>query len=301
MKKDKRILITGCNGLLGQNLIKSYWDYDNIFLTDIHDEPFADISDNMRYISADITDKRSLLSLMGEVKPEIIIHTAAMTDVDACEEYPDKAIEINVKGTENIVNAMPAGCFIAYISTDYVFDGGDGPYSERNKPNPVSIYGVTKLKSEQIILSKSSKSLVIRTVVLYGTGKRLRSFFPDWLISKFEAGKQFNVVDDQISNVTLASNLADICKVLVDNRKTGIYHVSGEGVMSRYEFACMVADYFDYDRTLISTFKTSQLNQKAKRPLKSGFLLDKIKTVHGVKLLDVIEQLSIYKRELKNG
>jgi dTDP-4-dehydrorhamnose reductase len=293
----KTVLITGANGLLGQNCTKVFGALYRLFLTDIQEHPSSGVSGTIEYISADITDKNLTDKLLDKTAPDIIVHAAAMTDVDGCEVKPDLAEHINVTGTQNLIQGLPASCRFVNISTDYIFDGENGPYSEEATPNPISVYGRTKLEAELLVKNQLINYQIIRTIVLYGAGNNLRPFFTDWVLGKLSRKERIRVVDDQIGNATLASNLASLIKTVLENGVAGTYHASGSDILSRFEFARKIADWFGYDKTLISACKTEEINQKAPRPLNSGFILDKIKQVHGVKLLDTDQQLVRYKGE----
>lgn len=292
----KRILITGANGLLGQNLVCTLGGKYKLLLTDLHEKSVSDISNHL-YVKADIIDSSDVRKLYQTEKPDIVIHAAAMTDVDGCEEKPEKAYAVNVQGTANLVKNIPVGVRFLFVSTDYVFDGNSGPYSENDTLNPASVYGKTKAEAEKIIMSRGADYIIARTIVLYGTGINLRPFFTDWVLSKLETGENFKVVTDQTGNTTLASNLAENLGVLAEKALPGVYHIAGSEIMSRYNFSLAIAECFGYDKGLISACKTSEIHQKAPRPLKSGFVLDKVGKIPGVKLLDVKQQLEQYKKE----
>jgi dTDP-4-dehydrorhamnose reductase len=219
-----------------------------------------------------------------------------MTDVDGCERNPAAAKKANVDTTRNLVSALGEDSRFLFVSTDYVFDGKNGPYRENDPVNPVCVYGRSKLEAEDIV-RQAPQSLVVRTIVLFGTGERLRPYFPDWVLGKLSSGEKMRVVDDQSGNTTLASNLAGMCRALIENRATGLYHAAGNEIVSRCEFARRIARFFGCNEDLISSCKTGEIKQAALRPLRSGFVLDKIGAVPGVRLLDVDGQLRQFKAE----
>lgn len=299
---SSNILITGANGLLGQNLQKALSASSYLRVSaDLQANPFRGLSSNTHYVKADITDRADMRVLMNETKPEVVFHAAAMTDVDGCEAQPEKAEEVNVKGTRYLVSETPPDSLFVFISTDYVFDGQNGPYSEDAQTNPLGVYGRTKWQAEEIVRERKGLSLILRTMVLYGTGLNLRPYFPDWVLGKLRAGVPFRVVDDQIGNTTLASNLAQTCVRMWENRETGTFHAAGSKQVSRFEFARAVAREFGYDPALISPCKTSEIDQKAQRPLQSGLKVDKIMQLPGIRLLDTKEQLHQYHLERGNA
>lgn len=294
MSSGKSVLITGANGLLGQNLTSMLSQDYHPVLTDVQPESF--LSDPFTYIQTDITDPGSVQRLFEQIDPDFCIHTAAMTNVDGCEENPDIAEKVNVTGTKNLVDQIPGDCRFLHVSTDYVFDGKGGPYSEADPVNPVSVYGSTKLNAERVVSRKVADYLIVRTIVLFGNGIRTNPSFIHWVLGKLKSGQPFSVVDDQVGTTTLASNLAWNCKILMEKAPAGLYHVSGPDLTSRYEFAGLIAKIYGYNPDLISTCKTSDLNQKAERPLKSGFILDKIKGIKGIRLLNTEQQIKEFQK-----
>lgn len=299
MSRFAHVLITGANGLLGQNLARAFDDCKSLTLTDLHPAAAA-IVPGAKYVSADLSDRAQVEGLMHTAKPSLVLHAASMTNVDTCEEQPRAAHRANVVATENLVNTMPRNGRFLYVSTDYVFDGAGGPYREEDVPNPIGVYGKTKLEGEQIV-STLADYLIVRTIVLYGTGHKLRPLFPDWVLGKLALGEPFRVVDDQTGNTTLASNLASICRALSLHGEPGTYHAAGVDIVSRFDFARSIADQFGFSSGMISACKTMDIAQKASRPLRSGFVLDKIRKVPGVELLSLRGQLDRYKEEKQRG
>jgi dTDP-4-dehydrorhamnose reductase len=294
----KKILITGANGLLGQNLQKVLEANYNLILTDIQPQSLRPIPlKTADYFTCDITQEKVVYELITKQSPDMIIHTAAMTDVDGCETNPELAIKIHVNGTENIVKACSAKTRFVILSTDYVFNGKKGPYREADIPSPISVYGKTKYEAEQIVQNTLDNFLILRTTVMYGHGIKLRLNFPEWVISKLSSGESIRVVDDQWSNTTLAGNAAALVKVLLEKASSGIYNIAGSEIVSRFHFAEEIADCFSLKKELIFPCKTEELKQKALRPLQSGFILDKIRAFPEIQLLSVTDQLKQYKKE----
>lgn len=300
MKNHKKVLITGANGLLGQNLARVLKDYYNLILTDMHKISYVQLTEPFIYIPADISDITSL-KLIEALRPDVVFHFASITDVDGCEENPQAAHKVNVEGTKNLISLLPKSARVVFMSTDYVFDGTKGPYSEDDSPNPIGVYGQTKLDAENIIKQEINDSIILRTTVLYGNGIGLRPFFPDWVLKRLLTDEKIKVVDDQVSNTTLASNLANICKAVMENAEPGTYNASGSEIINRFELAKKIAENFGFNVEKIVPCKTKEIKQKAKRPLNSGFILEKIKKVHDVNLINVNQQLELYKKERNNG
>jgi dTDP-4-dehydrorhamnose reductase len=294
----KSVLITGCNGLLGQNLVKCLKGWE-IFGTDVHSGLFFD-SDPTTYIKADITSRSEVMDLVEELRPGWIINTAAITDVDGCESRAQTAYQINCEGAANLAEACRrTSCRLLQISTDYVFDGTSGPYREDDKCVPLSVYGKSKYKAEEEIRKTDIGWLIVRTIVLFGTGIKTRTDFIGWVIDSLGRSREIRVVNDQLGNITLASNLSENIRILMESDRTGIFHVSGADVLSRYDIALEAAGVFDLNRDLILPCTTEELGQSASRPLRSGFYLDKIRSEPGTRILSARELLNEYLTETR--
>ncbi len=284
------LLITGCNGLLGQKIAKiasRQWEIHGI---DLHESAF---NSNVQYRQLDITAKEAVSSLIEEVRPDWVINTASVTNVDRCETEKELAWQVNVKGVENLARAcQKTGSKIVHISTDYVFDGKNGPYSEEDPTNPLSWYGKTKLEGEQITLNCSKENIVVRTMVLYGWQPMVRPNFVTWVIKSLQAGKFIRVVTDQWGNPTYADDLAGALLKLCASGATGLYHFAGGEFLSRWQMAIEIARKFDLNTELITPIITSELNQPAPRPLRSGLKTKKIGRLLGVRPLSFREGLN---------
>ena len=241
----------------------------------------------------DLRDKSRLDSIMEEVKPDVILHTAAIADVDRCELDRSLAFSINVEGTLSLAKATKrAGAFIVHISTDYVFDGIKGMYEETNIPNPVNYYGYTKL------LGESCCDAVARTSVVYGSrsvgGK---DNFTLQIIKRLERGEQVKTLIDQFRSPTLDVNLARMTLEIAKRRLGGIYHLSGSTRVSRFEFACKLAKLFGFDRDLILQSKMDEMKWKAKRPHDSSLSTNKSTLRLIAKPYDLDTSLRIFKKQ----
>lgn len=273
-----KILITGSNGLLGQKLVYLLKTKNNVnCIATARGE--NRINDKQGYIfeTLDLTNRENVISVISKYQPDCIIHTAAMTNVDECELNPDDCRLNNVTATANIVDACKGfNTHLIYISTDFVFDGTAGPYSEEDTPNPLSIYAKSKLDAEKIIAESGHPFSILRTMIVYGiTDDVQRSNIILWTKNSLEQGKDIRVINDQFRGPTLAEDLALACFEAANRKATGIYHVSGREVISIIEIAFKVADYFGLDKKYIHPVSTAELNQPAKRPLKTGFLISK--------------------------
>jgi dTDP-4-dehydrorhamnose reductase len=274
----KSVLITGSNGLLGQKLIQ--------FLVNQHDCRVIATSRNpdriihlkgYQFELLDITNAVEVDYIILKYKPDVIINTAALTQVDFCEDNKAECWSINVEAVRNILNiADKINAFFIQLSTDFIFDGYSGPYSETDEPNPLSYYGLSKLESEKLVQSMLKKWSIIRTILVYGvTGNMSRSNIVLWVKESLENNKPIQVVNDQFRAPTLAEDLARACGKVALKEKNGIYHISGQQLMSILDIAYMVADFFKLDQSMISPVNTVDLNEKAKRPFRTGFILEK--------------------------
>ncbi|OGJ90241.1 MAG: hypothetical protein A2487_02775 [Candidatus Raymondbacteria bacterium RifOxyC12_full_50_8] len=295
----KRVLITGVNGLLGQNLQRALAGTHSLSGVDL--QPEAYLPGLNEYATLDITDRTQVAEFFKKRRFDWIVNTAAMTNVDLCETERERAERINTGGVAALISEKGAACRFMQISTDYVFDGAAGPYSDTAKPNPVGFYGETKYRAEQLVLGHSPLDCVVRIMVLYGTGKGLRPNFIDWVVSSLRAGKTIPVVTDQTGNITLASNCARNIGALINNDVSGIISFAGADILSRYDIACAVARHFSLNEALIRPIATAELKQAAPRPLKSGFLMERARAMDGITLLTFKEQLLRYEREQKDA
>jgi len=280
----KRILVTGSNGLLGQKLT-------DLSLADKEIELIATSTGPDRhpakagyiYEELDVLDKALIEELVAKYRPDAIIHTAAMTNVDACEVERSKCYALNVQAVKNLVDVCEnRDIQLIHLSTDFIFDGEDGPYTEEAEPNPLSYYGETKLESELILKNSSCRWAILRTIIVYGIVNDMsRSNIVLWAKGALEKGEPIHVVNDQWRMPTLAEDLAECCLLAVKKNATGVYNVSGKDLMSILEIVERVADFYGLDKTLIRAISAESLNQTAKRPKKTGFVLDKARTELG--------------------
>jgi dTDP-4-dehydrorhamnose reductase len=277
MADPKKILITGSNGLLGQSLVKLFREDYFVFGCDLTGESFNSKFPENEYLQLDLTQREKVQKILLRIKPEIIINTAAFTDVDKCEEKRDLCWATNVRSVEILVEAVSdISPVFVQISTDYVFDGKSGSYRETSETKPVSYYGQTKLAAEKIIRSSGLEYIIPRSMVLYGTGQKIRNNFVTWVIQQLKSGNKIKVVNDQRGNPTLADDLSDAIMRLLEKEEYGIFHVSGKEVCSRYEFAQKIIDVFDLDGKLVEEVDSSRFIQAATRPVNSSFNLDKL-------------------------
>jgi len=224
-----------------------------------------------------IANRTEVLLLIEKHKPDVIINTAAMTNVDACEENQDKCWELNVTAVKYLIEAVEScNTHLIHLSTDFVFDGEAGPYKETDQPNPLSYYGKSKLASEKLLEESKIKWSIVRTIIVYGIVEDMsRSNIVLWAKAALEKKQKLTIVNDQFRSPTLAEDLADACILIAEKEKEGIFHISGKDFMSIVELVKRVAKHYQLDDSLIEEISSKSLNQAAKRPPKTGFILDK--------------------------
>jgi dTDP-4-dehydrorhamnose reductase len=277
-----KILITGANGLLGQNLVKLLLETTNhtVMATGKGESrlPF-EIAPRYNYFSLDITDGVAVNDLLQQQQPTVVVHAAAMTQPDPCELNQVACWNSNVTATRFLISAAQSiGAAFIYVSTDFVFDGTGGPYNETGEPNPVNYYGSSKLAAEKAVMKSGLHWAIVRTVLVYGnilTGNR--SNIISWVKENMEHNQPIKVVGDQWRTPTYVEDLAKGILLVAEKNVQGMYHVSGEEGMSPYNMACAVADHLGLDKNLITEVNASTFTQPAKRPLKTGFIIDKAK------------------------
>ena len=291
----KRVLITGANGLLGQELVglmSRYPEYDVLGTGRDTGPRFEGCS--CGYAPLDITNAADVKRVFQDFTPTVVINCAAMTQVDDCEVDRDECWKINSEAVENLAKqCLQSGAHLIQVSTDFVFDGEDGPYRETARPNPLSFYGKSKQASENAARGAGvDKWSVARTVLVYGTGNRLsRPNFALWVIEKLSNGEPIHVVTDQWRTPTYAADLAAGIERIARYEKSGVFHISGRELLSVYEFAEVIAEVFDLDAGLIHPTDGSKFTQTAARPAKSGFIILKAETELGYKPRDIRQAL----------
>ena len=257
----KKILITGGSGQLAQSFKSLFSNtYDLLAI-------------NSK--SLDITNANNVKHILDKEKPDIIINCAAMTNVDGCENQIEKAYLVNGLAIKNFVDYFE-GLFIQ-ISTDYIFDGENGPYSERSKPNPLSIYGKSKLLGEEIVKKNFQNHLIIRTNVLFDLNTK--ASFLDWIIQSLSKNKKINIVNDQINNPVWTNDLSKTISFLINHNLKGVFHVGSDTLCSRYEFARMIGKEWNLDLANLTPISTDELFAQldsyiAERPLNSGLVTE---------------------------
>lgn len=300
--KKRRILITGSNGLLGQKLVDLLTQQPHVELIatarGTNRLPYAE---GYTYRSMDITNRQQVLEVVAETRPDAIIHTAAMTNVDQCESEKDNCWAQNVLAVEYLAEACRANdTFLVHVSTDFIFDGAAGPYNEEAAANPISFYGWSKYAAEKIVINSGIRWAIARTVLVYGIAHDMsRTNIILWVKKSLEEGKTIKVVTDQWRSPTLAEDLAMGCWLIANKEAEGIFNISGKDFLTPYEMAIMTADYFGLDKSLIAQADASTFTQPARRPPRTGFILDKAISVLGYAPHSFNEGIGVMASQLK--
>ena len=262
--------------MLGQKLVLTLRDNHEVLATSIGVCRMNNKS-GFAYQNLDITNKLEVRKIVFDFRPDAIINTAAMTNVDACEDFQEACDNLNVCAVQYLADVCAeVGAHLVHISSDFIFDGENGPYTEEDQANPLSYYGLSKWKSEQILQKHSCDWAVLRTIIVYGTADNLsRENIVLWGRGALKKGEPLNIIDDQFRSPTLAEDLAQACRLAVEKRAKGVYNASGKDIMSIFEMVERMADFYDCDKSIINRISTERLNQKAKRPPKTGFILQK--------------------------
>ena len=297
-----KILITGSNGLLGQKLVAALrHDPDVQLIATSRGADRTPIPLGPQYRSMDITVQAEVEEVFAATMPQVVIHTAAMTNVDACELDPAACQLQNVTATGHLVQAAKRhGCHFIHLSTDFIFDGMNGPYAEEDVPAPLSVYGQSKLDSERVVMEAGlAKWAIARTIIVYGIAEGLsRSNVVLWAKSALEKGQPIKVVDDQWRMPTLAEDLADGCIRIAKRGATGIYNLSGPDGMSILELVQRVGAFFHLDTSVVTPVKSDSLGQPARRPPRTGFVLDKARRELGYAPHGLEEGLAVLRAQL---
>ncbi len=274
----KTILITGANGLLGQKLVELLVQESTVdLIATAKGENRLPNSAGYRYVSLDITNSADIDTVFDTYKPHVVIHTAAMTNVDTCETDQIGCELLNVTAVAYLIEACQKhDTFLCHLSTDFIFDGADGPYTEEAIPNPISVYGESKLRAEKLIEASSIRWAIARTVLVFGIVSDMsRTNIILWVKKSLEEGKQINVVTDQFRTPTLAEDLAIGCWLIAQKEAQGIFNISGSDFLTPYEMAIKTANFYGLPVDLIQQADSSTFSQPAKRPPRTGFILDK--------------------------
>jgi dTDP-4-dehydrorhamnose reductase len=296
-----KILVTGANGLLGQKLSAILINDKNVepILTARGKAAFA--VSRGTFVNMDITNAAEVEQVLNTERPDVVINTAAMTMVDQCETDRELCWNANVNAVQNLINGCKkVKAHLIHVSTDFIFDGTRGPLDENEKPAPVNFYGESKLAAENLILNSSIDWAILRTVLVYGITEDLsRSNIVLWVKENLEKQKNIKVVNDQWRTPTLAEDLAQGCYLAAMKKAKGIFNISGKDFMTPYDIAIRTAEFFKLDKSFITATDSTQFKQPAKRPARTGFIIDKARKELGYEPHSFEEGLAILSQQIK--
>lgn len=301
MSEKKKIMLIGARSKIGESIVRLARSEMNASVTLISsaENLIGDTEDVTLYTVKHGNFKQFKEIAMKEL-PSVIINCAAMTDVDGCEIDKESAWSSNVTLVEHALRAAKAvDAHCIHFSTDYIFDGRQGPYSENDTPNPINYYGKTKLAAENICLSSGVDFTILRTNVVYGHSTYRHGDFVQWVISKLDMGKPFRVVDDQFGNPTFTDDIALAVTKVIQKKRLGIYNVAGKDYCHRVDFAKAIASVFSYDPTLIDTISSDALGQKAPRPMRAGLINLKAETDLQMKFCSMSAGVTTYRHQMQ--
>ena len=277
-----KVLVTGANGFLGYYLVEKLLANDfSVIATGKGENRLSFNSGNsFIYEQMDFTESSFVDVLIEKHNPWCIIHAGAISKPDDCELNKDLAYKVNVSGTINLLKAAERGKrFFIFISTDFIFDGEKGMYTEEDLPGPVNYYGQTKLLAEAEVMKYEGKWSIVRTVLVYGKPNSGRNNLLTIVKEKLERGEEYNVFDDQVRTPTYVGDLADGIISIIKNKATSIFHIAGKDELTPYEMACKTAVFLGLDKTMIKKITEKDMKQIAKRPPKTGFNIEKAKKI----------------------
>jgi dTDP-4-dehydrorhamnose reductase len=297
------LLIIGSTGLVGSKLAAMAAAHG----FEAYNTQNARKSSLPNSLQLDITDRDATLGLVREIKPRVIINTAALHNVDYCETHRDEAEKVNVGGARNLVEASRKNASrLIHLSTDYVFDGISGHYTESDTPHPLHYYAQTKLEAEKVV-STLLEYAIARPSVIYGwnpleangtpssSGKTVN--FAMFVLDKLKKNETVKAVSDQYSSPTFADNLAEALLRLARCSENGVFHTAGKSCVSRYEFALRMAEVFGYPTISIQSVLTSQFKQLAERPKNSCLQVERAEKTLGMRFLTAEEGIREMKKQ----
>ena len=303
-----KLLVVGGSGLLGYKVAELAVGEFETFAT----YNFRSVElQGCNFLKLNKCDRSATLALVKKIKPDVVIDTAALHNVDYCETHRDEAWKVNVEGTRNVADACKEiSAKMIFISTDYVFDGKKGFYNEKDASNPLHFYAKTKLEGETIVKEADIDYAIARPSVIYGwnpselaglrssSGKSMN--FVIWVLNELRSGEEIKIVTDQYSSPTLADNLAEVLLALSKSQRKEVYHTAGKTCINRFNFAKKIAEIFDLNGSLIKPVTSDAFKQVAERPKRCCLDVSKAERELKVKLLTVEEGLTKMKTKMEH-
>jgi dTDP-4-dehydrorhamnose reductase len=291
-----KLLITGASGLLGTKLVELALKARHEVSSVYNEHP----TKGSEAVRVELRDAEAVRSMLTSRAPDVVIHTASITDVDFCERSPSLAMDINGKATGIIADVCrELSIFLVYVSSDYVFDGQTGHYGEEDRPNPINAYGRSKLLGERMVSDYAGDYCTTRTSVLFGCGREHRSNFGTWLLEQLTTGQNVSVINGQYASPTLSTHLARMLLEVAEKRITGIIHLAGADRMNRYEFAVRFAQEFGFNAALVVPISADPTRWHARRPTDSSLNVERAIRLLDMKPMTVDDELREFKLELR--
>jgi dTDP-4-dehydrorhamnose reductase len=282
-------MVTGGQGLLGSRVCRR--------LKAAGEEVFAPSREVL-----DLADGQKVLAFVEETRPDVILNPASMTEVDLCEREPERAFRDNVRAPVNLAKAAgKVGAHLVHLSTDYVFDGEAGPYSEDDLPNPRGVYALTKHMGEQAVRAMGGSFAVARTAVVYGWPAARRPNFGAWLVGALRSGQEVRLFEDQFVSPSLADHVAEMVIELGQRKLTGVWNTAGAETVNRLQFAQALCEVFRFSQKLLIATRLKDARLASPRPLHSGLKPDKAAAELQAKPLRLAEALDRFHWEFKES
>lgn len=296
---NRSYLVTGVSGLLGLNLAKQL-TLEGATVYGFSSNKQVRL-DGLRYFTCDIRDTDRLTDRIRELRPEVIVHCAAATNVDWCETNPAEAFAINARPSVDLAMAAnQVGATLVLVSTDSVFNGEKGSYAENDEPRPLNEYARSKLAAEELVSSRAAKWMIVRTN-LYGWNGQRKNSLTEWIIQELQAGREITGFEDVIFGPLSATDLAELLIKLARCDRQGLYHAGARNAVSKYEFARLLADIYGLEKTLIRSGKLAESKLAAPRPLNTSLLSAKVEAELGIRLPSIEEGLKRFHRQSISG
>ena len=289
-----KFLVTGSAGLIGRQVVKDLSDTHEVFSCYDKSKP-----EYGNAVKMDLLNHEMISNVLFEIEPDVVIHLGAMTGVDLCEKEESMAFDINAKATQIIAQQCSIlNTFLVYVSTDYVFDGNSGMYYEDSVPNPLSVYGKSKLEGEKVIQTFSSDWCIARTSTPFGLHPTKKSF-PIWVIENLQKQKQIDVLTDQFTSPTYVPSLSRMLIEISERHLTGIIHVAGASKISRYEMAKLISDKLGLDGKLLREISINDIKWVAPRPKDSSLNVSKAISILNQKPQKIDYDVNLFIDEIK--
>ncbi len=291
-----KFLVTGSTGLVGRQVVKDLVEKNHEVYSCYHQEK----PDTGIPVHLDLADYELLTKILQKTKPDVILHLGAMTNVDLCESQPELAMKINSKSTEILVKeSAKLKSFFVYVSTDYIFDGKKGMKKESDTPQPLCVYGKTKLEGENAVMNMASSWCIARTSTPFGIHPTKKSF-PLWVVENLQNNKKIEVVNDQYTSPTYVPNLSQMLIELGTRQMLGVIHLAGKTRISRYDLALLMTEKLNLNSQLISPTSMESFSWKAKRPRDSSLDVSKANSTLNEKPLSIEESLNSFINDIKS-